>query len=202
MKKVLLFDLGGVLINWTGPQEFQKLLGPGYTALDARQLIADSPSVKRLETGDLDPLPFAEAFLREFDLPFEPAEFIDVYASWAGTPFPGVEQELAQLKPKYRLACLSNTNDLHWRHVMDTVGARSWFDDHFASHILKLSKPDPAIYEKVIEDLGVKPTDILFFDDMPANIEAAKSLGIETVAVDPATGGFSNIKNIGNRGQV
>lgn len=202
MKKVLLFDLGGVLINWTGPQEFRKLLGPKYTALDARQLIADSPSVKRLETGKLSPFSFAEAFLKEFDLPFEPAEFIDVYASWAGTPFPGVQDELAQLKAHYRLACLSNTNDLHWRHVMDTVGARNWFDDHFASHILKLSKPNPAIYERVITDLGVEPAEILFFDDMPENIETAKGMGIETCMVDPATGGLPDIKKLRDRGQV
>ncbi|MCG8490745.1 MAG: HAD family phosphatase [Sneathiellales bacterium] len=202
MQKVLLFDLGGVLINWTGPQEFRKYLGPNCTALEARQRLASSPSVKALEIGELTPLAFADGFLEEFDLPFKAAEFVDVFASWAGVPFPGVTKELARLRSCYRLACLSNTNDLHWRYLMDIVGVRDWFDDHFASHILKLSKPSPAIYERVIQDLGVKPSEILFFDDMPENIAAAKALGMEISAVDPAKGGLPNIKKLRERGQA
>ena len=47
-------------------------------------------------------------------------------------------------------------------------------------------KPDPRAYEWALDQLGVSAGDVLFVDDQPANVEAARSCGIETVWFDVA----------------
>jgi HAD superfamily hydrolase (TIGR01509 family) len=51
------------------------------------------------------------------------------------------------------------------------------FDRRFASQIVGYAKPDPEIYKTVASQLGVRPDQILFFDDKPENISAAERLG-------------------------
>ena len=48
----------------------------------------------------------------------------------------------------------------------------------FTSYDLGLLKPDPLIYQVVLQKLGAKPQEVIFIDDKKKNVEAAKSLGI------------------------
>jgi putative hydrolase of the HAD superfamily len=48
-----------------------------------------------------------------------------------------------------------------------------------------LVKPDPAIYHRVLKEQGFSPSQVLFFDDNLANINSAKSIGIDSYLIDP-----------------
>jgi FMN phosphatase YigB (HAD superfamily) len=52
--------------------------------------------------------------------------------------------------------------------------------------LLGLAKPDPEIYRALQQDAEVAPERILFFDDLPENVNAARDLGWRAVLVDPA----------------
>jgi putative hydrolase of the HAD superfamily len=87
-------------------------------------------------------------------------------------------------------ACLSNTNDDHWRRMLLPGGrypAIRGLGHHFASHLLGVAKPDAAIYRAVESGTGRRGREILFFDDSAANVEAARRIGWNTETIDPHT---------------
>lgn len=96
--------------------------------------------------------------------------------------FPGVAALLERLADRpVKTACLSNTNARHWDLFTDP-GHPAYLpldrlDFPWGSQSLGLAKPDPAIYERVEQIAGVAPGNILFFDDIPENIAAAKARG-------------------------
>ena len=53
------------------------------------------------------------------------------------------------------------------------------FDDYTFSAELRVTKPDPAIYQHSLERLGVQPNQALFLDDRQMNIDGARALGME-----------------------
>lgn len=89
---------------------------------------------------------------------------------------------LAQgLRTDHRVVCLSNTQPMHWRHVMGNLLGAGFFDHEYVSHDMGMEKPDPAIYRAVAEAEGVDHADIVFIDDTPGNLPPAEALGWGTI---------------------
>ncbi len=86
------------------------------------------------------------------------------------------EQKLAGV----RLALLSNAPHVQ-ADAFEQVAWTAGFDHVFVSARLGMVKPDRAIFEHVLEELGARPEDVTFVDDRAANIEAAAELGIRCV---------------------
>jgi epoxide hydrolase-like predicted phosphatase len=96
------------------------------------------------------------------------------------------------LKKNFRVLLLSNTNEIHYLHyareltrVYGYPDFSSLFHCAFFSFSCGVKKPDPAIYQMVVESEGVSPGEILFIDDSPQNLPPAESLGIKTVWLKP-----------------
>lgn len=87
----------------------------------------------------------------------------------------------------YKTAVLSNTNWIHWNQAVrdffsaDGLTIDDYFDHIFLSCGLGVVKPDPAIYQAVLDETGVKAEDILFIDDSIVNCKGAEALGIHTM---------------------
>ena len=107
-------------------------------------------------------------------------------------------QMLLELRKHHRVYLLSNIYDRGWKiaqkafrkHGVEPedcfdafrkhgVEPEDCFDQLFLSHELQLAKPDPRIFQAVINATGITPEDTLFFDDSRSNIETAKSLGFQ-----------------------
>ncbi len=54
-------------------------------------------------------------------------------------------------------------------------------DDYLLSGEVRLVKPDPAIFEHMLDKIGRKPEECIFIDDNPANVQASRALGIVTI---------------------
>ncbi len=77
---------------------------------------------------------------------------------------------------------LSNTNDIHWTFIRERYPqVLEPFDELVVSHELALEKPDPAIYEWVIRHSGYPAAAHLFIDDIEANVEGARSVGMDAI---------------------
>lgn len=194
--KVLLFDLGGVVINWTGLQEMQKLIGDYVSLEDIRRRLVQNPIVKKHELGQCSAIEFADSFIQEFNLPYESSEFLPLYKSWAGLPYAGVVKRLEELRREYKLVCLSNTSAIHWDHLTNHVGVGEMFDHCFASHLLQSAKPDPKTFQAVLGEIGHTAAETCFFDDAPENVIAAEKLGMKACLVDPRAGVLPHLKEI------
>ncbi|MGG5259781.1 HAD family hydrolase [Phycicoccus avicenniae] len=87
-----------------------------------------------------------------------------------------------------RCALATNQHDHRRAWMRDALGLDRRFDDVFYSCELGVAKPEPAYYERVVGVLGVAPEEVGFVDDSPANVDAARALGIRAVLHDPASG--------------
>jgi FMN phosphatase YigB (HAD superfamily) len=99
----------------------------------------------------------------------------------------GTHEVLAGLNKKYRTFLLSNINPIHYEYIMNYLKDEFRFEnnDHlfektYYSHLVGLRKPDIAFFEKVLNENGLKAEETLFIDDIAANLEPAKALGIQT----------------------
>ena len=118
---------------------------------------------------------FAAAFIQEWELSMGEQVFLDSFAGWVPGYLNGATKLVQAIRRRHRVGCLSNTNAVHWKRVTELRGL---FDFSFASHITGFMKPDREAYELVLDTLNVHPTEIHFFDDLQANISAAREVGI------------------------
>ncbi len=178
--RCVVFDVGGVLVELTGAQELLKLTGEKYRSEAALgEAWIRSPVVRSYESGRCSRRAFARKIVDELELPIAADQFIERFSSWANGLFPGAKQLLEQVKRNYPIACLSNTNELHWPHQRDADYLNNIFDNMFLSYQMGMVKPDQEIYLSMIDLLGFPPGQILFIDDNQVNIDAAYNVGLQ-----------------------
>lgn len=90
----------------------------------------------------------------------------------------GVPELIRELKDKgYHLYILSNASEF-FAKKSDYFGVNQEFDGIVFSALVKMVKPNPEIYQYLLDTYDLNPEECLFLDDRPANIEGAKKLGI------------------------
>jgi len=189
--ELVCFDLGRVLVricdDWRHACAVAGLTVPEATfdAATGRRL---HDFVCQVEVGAIDHDGFCRGVAPLLGLtPRDVSALSDAYT--LGT-YPGAIEVLDSLR---RLgvptACLSNTNENHWQILADPSGHSYFPFDHlnhaFASHLLRLRKPDDAIYEHVERTTGARGDAVVFFDDVPENVDAAARRGWRVVRIDP-----------------
>jgi FMN phosphatase YigB (HAD superfamily) len=174
---VLLFDLGGVLIELTGVAQMREWAQIASDEELWRRWLA-SPSVRQFETGLATREEFAAALCAEFALPIGGDDFLAAFALWPSRAFSGAHDLLAALAARHRLAVLSNNNAVHWERISRDMGLGEYFSATFLSHEIGLIKPDRAAFEHVVAALGCAPERILFLDDNLINVEQAREVGM------------------------
>lgn len=183
MIKVILFDLGGVLVELTGVPTMLTWTGKKF---DEEMLWAawlNSRAVRSFESGKTSPEQFAEQLIQEMDLPVKKTDFLDAFINWPRGLFPGVPELLNRLNNRYALACLSNSNELHWPILMEDMGLEKMISPCFSSHLMGKLKPDKDAYDYVLQYLGCKASSVLFLDDNSINVDSARTMGIHAYKV-------------------
>ncbi len=179
---VLLFDLGGVLIDFAGFEEMRRLLPQVSDRSEIRDRWIHSDSVQLFERGDITPESFARRLVEEFHLELSAENFLREFVSWARGPYPGAVSLLGRLRATHRIACLSNSNELHT--PIHRASIHPHVDTFYFSDEIGMVKPDREIFDHVIHDLAVSPRRIAFFDDTMVNVEAAREVGLNAFSVD------------------
>jgi putative hydrolase of the HAD superfamily len=179
---VLLFDLGGVLTDFAGFEELAKLLPGAPDPATVRRRWIDSEPVHLFERGDISAREFARRFLAEWQVDLPPSVFLGELTSWARGPYPGAIELLQQLPGSSLIAILSNSNELHTS--LHRVPFQPYVDRFYFSNEVRLAKPEPAIFDHVLRDLGVAARQVTFFDDTEVNVDAAVRAGMNAYHVD------------------
>ncbi len=176
-----MFDLGGVLVENAMFEHLGALVPAAMHEDDIKSRWLLSKSVRSFETGRSSPSAFAREFVVEWQLPLSPDEFLASFAAWTKGPYPGTADLLSELRGRHTLACLSNSNEIHWRQF---EGLRGQFDISLSSHLLGEAKPDLACFTVALQQCRSEPTSVAFFDDSIANVAAANSLGMHAFHVN------------------
>jgi glucose-1-phosphatase len=177
---LVCFDLGRVLIrlcdSWRHAFDVAGIVMPPprpYRDLDVERRLAQLK--RQFDQGEIDLQSFAAQVGLCHGLGCD--QVIQLNRAYLREPYPQTIALLEQLaEAGIRTACLSNTNADHWRMISEPGPHYLPLERltyRFASHLIGLRKPDAAIYAHVEEQTGCAPETIVFFDDMPENIEAA-----------------------------
>ena len=181
--RVVLFDIGGVLIELSGLSKMLSWLENRVTVEQVYTLWLTSPNVRAFETGRMEPEVFAERIIAELQLPVGKEEFLTEFCTWSLKRLPGAVELVNRVPKVFVRATLCNTNALHWPALLQQEELLAGFDHHFASHLIGKIKPDAEAFEHVVDTLGCKPSEILFLDDSRLNVDGAKEAGITAFQV-------------------
>ena len=174
-KRILLFDLGGVLAD----------LGDPVSAMDLDLSLEEfwtiwlgSSQVHAFEIGELPTEKFCPRIAEELGQS-DTAGFERRFRAWQLRLFPEAEMLIQSALGNYKLALLSNTNEVHWEQVVSSTRAFSSFDHTFLSFETGHYKPSTESYYEVMTRFDCQPGDILFLDDSPRNVLAAQQIQID-----------------------
>lgn len=198
--RVVCFDLGGVIVR------ICRSWAEGCTAagVDIRGVedLADLAQVRRSVTqayaiGAISHEEWLDRITEGTNGHYTRDEMLRIHNAWIIEEYPGLRPIVDAIHAAgVATACLSNTNEGHWRALahVDHERRQRAGEPQFptilalqhlhASHLLGASKPDAAIYEAFERHLEMRGAEILFFDDLEPNIAAARERGWRTVQVD------------------
>jgi len=184
----IIFDFGGVVLDIDPSQTINELKKLGFEDVG----LLENPAFKegiidKFERGIHTPETFREK-VRDFLKIKITDQQID--EAWNALLFDIPKERIAvieEAKKHYPIFLLSNSNEIHYevyvRDLQLRFGYREFdqlFDKAYFSFDLHLSKPNPEIFEFVMNQHKLKPEETLFIDDTLEHIEAAQKLGLRT----------------------
>jgi putative hydrolase of the HAD superfamily len=175
---LVLFDLGGVLIELTGVPAMLELTGIESEAELWRRWLT-CRWVRRFESGGCSETEFAAGVVADWQLELSPAAFLEAFRHWPARPLPGAAELVTQTRASVATGCFSNTNALHWHDHVAAWPLAGLFDHRFLSFELGLLKPDIAAFAQVADMLEMPPGRVLFLDDNALNVEGAAAAGFQ-----------------------
>ncbi|MGI4884693.1 MAG: HAD family hydrolase [Janthinobacterium lividum] len=183
--KAVIFDLGNVVFDLSFDRIFQfwaNASGGRYDEIKDKFRFDDV--FDKFEKDEVTPAAFRSEISKRLGLKLTEQEFDEGWCDLYLAAYPGIDSLLANLKQRFRLVALTNTNSIHsnvWKiKYADTL---RHFQKIFSSHELNERKPDAKAYQIVLDYLQAKPQQVVFLDDNIDNVKAADQLGIKAVLV-------------------
>lgn len=195
--ELILFDLGGVVVELTGVQTMIEWSGGNITPEEVWRRWLRCQAVRDFESGKTSVDHFTAQTVEELGLSVSSEQFLEGFRSWIGGTYDGIQEMITQLRTHTRVGCLSNTNQIHWETMTGKFGLDALFDHHYLSHHIGLTKPDREIFEHIITETSLRPDRILFLDDNLPNVEGARSAGLHSYHVRGASEAGEVLEELG-----
>ncbi|PAW92507.1 HAD family hydrolase [Mucilaginibacter sp. MD40] len=183
MITTIIFDLGGVLIDWNPQYLYRSLfdneeeMNHFLTNIATPDWNEEQDAGRTLEEG-------TEFLVKRF--PGHEANIRAFYGRWnemLGGAFDDTVELFKKLKEsgKYKVYALTNWSAETFPVAIERYEFLSWFDGVVVSGTEKMRKPQPEFYQLLLNRYKVKPQEALFIDDNKRNIMAAEQLGIKSI---------------------
>lgn len=179
--EAFIFDIGNVLALFDDRRMAPALCAHGA---DGQTIRAIRELAVPYERGDVT----RERFLADVSALLSPGITEEqLVAAWQDifTPNRAMWKLVESLHGRYPLYLISNTNCLHLEYLRREYPALAKFRDGVFSHEVGLLKPDPGIFQLAVRRFGVRPGNTVYFDDLAANVEAARGAGLRALLYDP-----------------
>ncbi len=180
--KDIVFDLGGVLIDWNPRHLYKKI----FASPEEMEWFLSNVCTPQWNTQQDAGRPFAQGLaLAKEKYPKYAAQIDDYYARWEemlGGPIKGTVALWRELKDKgYRIYALTNWSAETFPFPKENYDLLRQLDGILVSGEERLVKPDPAIYARLLKKFGLPSPDCVFIDDNAANVAAAANLGFDAI---------------------
>jgi glucose-1-phosphatase len=176
-----VFDLGNVLIRLAYGRVLQRLEARSRATRDELVAFLDSAGGYRdLERGLITFRDFHGILRERVGYLDDLRTFRNIWGDFFEGPVEGIDEVLRRVRQRYRVAFLSNSNEVHAEVIPRQFASLFNKEDVFVfSHRLRCAKPDPEIFQQTLELLGARPGEVLFVDDLSENVAAARNMGIQ-----------------------
>lgn len=183
--KVLLFDLGGVVIDISVERALHCWEPRSRLTIEQMRgrLEADEP-FRQHERGELAAAAYFDHLRQVFELDASDQQIAEGWnAILVGENTESLRLVASARRhlPCYAFTNTSQTHQATWTNAFPNVV--SAFERIFSSPELGLRKPERAAFDTVTQEIGVAPSAVLFFDDLLENVEGARSAGLQAVHV-------------------
>ena len=186
--KNIIFDLGGVIINLDIPRtiaEFNKLAPKPFETIYTQ--LQQSPVFDQFDKGETTESDFFSEIMKALSIEISHSQFVYAWnAMLLDFPINRIEM-LLKLKSKYRLFLLSNTNETHIAQLQTILfnqhgykNLEPFFEKVYYSCRIGMRKPDKEIFEYVLRENKLDPSETLFIDDSPQHIEGGRKSDIQS----------------------
>ncbi len=198
-RDTVVFDLGGVLIDWDPRHLYRKLFAGDEQAME--HFLANV-CTHEWNRGQDDGRTFADgARLLKAEHP-DAAELIDAYcarfAEMMPGPIAGSVEILAELKALgTSLYCLTNFSAETYPPTFERFNFLRWFRGVLVSGEVGIIKPDPRIFELLLERFAINPRRAVYIDDVAANVNAARTFGIHGIHFTTPTALRADLAELG-----
>ena len=187
MIKALIFDFGKVLVDY----DFAHIIDPLFDKEeDKREFYTFFASLEFINELDREVTPFIDIIRRkqqEYPKYTEQLQvFFDKYVDFVTGEVPGMKLLLKELKASgYELYGLTNwSSKVH--QVMKNYDIFNMLDGQVISSEVHLLKPEPEIYEHLLEKFGLQAEECVFTDDKAINVEGAEKVGMHGIVFHDA----------------
>jgi 2-haloacid dehalogenase len=198
-RSVVVFDLGGVLIDWNPRYMYRRLFDGDDAAMEEFLEKVCTAEWNELQDGGRT---FAEACaLLKAEHP-EKAKLIDAwverYDEMLGGTIPGSVEILAELRARgVPLYALTNWSSETYPIALARFEFLKWFRGTLVSGDVKMLKPDTRIFRLFLERFAIDPAHAVYIDDRPGNVAAANGLGMHGIVFTDAAALRAELVKIG-----
>ena len=188
-----VFDFGRVLFDWQPERLLQRLLP--QRAFDAASTAHWTAQVFQSYQGDwgefdrgaVSPAEVVQRIAQRSGLAADEVQSVVAAGAASLQPIPAALILMRQLRrPGTPMFFLSNMPAPYAEHLEREHAFVRDFDDGVFSSRVKLIKPDPAIFALAAQRFGLPPAELVFVDDVPANVAAAQAAGWQAVLFSDA----------------
>ncbi len=180
--KAVVFDLGGVLIDWDPRYLYRKLLADEAAVEEFLATVCTPAWNAEQDRGRSFASGVAELVER---YPAHAAAITAYSERWPemlGGDIGGTVELLAELRATgVPLYALTNWSAETFGIARERFGFLEWFDGVVVSGEERMIKPDPAIFRVLLDRFGLDPETTFYVDDSEANVAAADRLGFDAV---------------------
>ena len=182
MIKAIIFDFGNVMCTFDNTLFLKRI--SKFTDKSVEELneliYVSSNLTKKYESGELSSDEFFEKIKQKCDLTMTKEGFVKAYTDIFNTIHTTFDL-MKKLKPRYKIALLSNTSHWDFEHGIKQCGMFHLFDVVTISFEVGAMKPEEKIYLDALDKLKLKPQECVFIDDVKENVEVANKIGINGI---------------------
>jgi putative hydrolase of the HAD superfamily len=197
--RAFAFDLGQVLLEFD--------MRTAWTNLAAR-CAADADTVMsalkqdnlaiQLESGRINAREFFAEFRRRLEFRGSFEEFCVAYSDMFRENAPMIAL-MRSLKKQFPVYLLSNTNEIHITFIIQRHAFMWEFDGHIYSYREGVMKPDARYFQRLFDRYGYRPAEVAFVDDLLANVEGARAVGMRGVHYQNAAQAQKELLELANK---
>jgi putative hydrolase of the HAD superfamily len=181
MIQAVIFDFGNVICAFDNDVFLRNLICHTDSRFDdLKEAIYASDLPARYETGRISSEDFFREAARRANLSVSREDFFKAFTG-IFTPIPSTFRLIRQLKERYKIGLLSNTNEWHFEHYFKQVEIFHLFDSVTLSFEVKEMKPGERIYLDAVGKLRARPEECVYIDDIEAYAEGARRLGLQGI---------------------